>query len=67
MPVNDAPSTWRGSGENHYNDGRGAMEMMERGHAGSERMNLLHALDGCVCVCVCSRCEGQGRHTEDLH
>lgn len=51
MSVNDAASTWRGSGENHYNDGRGGkMEMMERGHAGSERM--LHALDVCVCVCV---------------
>lgn len=28
------------------------MEMMERGHAGSERMYLLHALDWCVWECV---------------
>lgn len=28
------------------------MEMMERGHAGSERMYLLYALNVCVCVCV---------------
>lgn len=45
------------------------MEMMERGHAGSERMYLLHALDGCVGVCarVCIVDEGQAVYKEDLH
>lgn len=51
MSVNDAASTWRGSGENHYNDG-GDRDDGKRTCWVRADVPTLRTEPVCACVCV---------------